>query len=84
MVFFKNYCNLIDLIRRLQLVRIYPGRYFYLTLPGGIAVYTMEDIISDFSKQIAGENWILVAGKNFDCDSSREHVPRAILCAGVK
>ena len=64
--------------------QIYPGRYLYLTLPNEIAVHAMEDIISDFSKKIAGEDWILVAGKNFGCGSSREHAPRALLCAGVK
>ncbi len=64
--------------------QIYPGRYLYLTLPNEIAVHAMEDIISDFSKKIAGEDWIIVAGKNFGCGSSREHAPRALLCAGVK
>jgi 3-isopropylmalate/(R)-2-methylmalate dehydratase small subunit len=64
--------------------QIYPGRYLYLTLPNEIAAHAMEDIISDFSKKIAGEDWIIVAGKNFGCGSSREHAPRALLCAGVK
>ena len=64
--------------------QIYPGRYLYLTLPNEIATHAMEDIIPDFSKQIAGEDWIIVAGKNFGCGSSREHAPRAILCAGIK
>ena len=44
----------------------------------------MEDIIPDFSKKIAGGDWIIAAGKNFGCGSSREHAPRALLCAGVK
>jgi len=64
--------------------QIYPGRYLYLTLPDEIATHAMEDIIPDFSKQIAGEDWIIVAGKNFGCGSSREHAPRALLCAGIK
>jgi len=64
--------------------QIYPGRYLYLTLPDEIAAHAMENIIPDFSKQVAGEDWILVAGKNFGCGSSREHAPRAILCAGIK
>jgi len=64
--------------------QIYPGRYLYLTLPDEIAAHAMEDIIPDFSKQIAEEDWIIVAGKNFGCGSSREHAPRAILCAGIK
>ena len=64
--------------------QIYPGRYLYLTLPDEIAAHAMEDIIPDFSKQVAEEDWILVAGKNFGCGSSREHAPRALLCAGIK
>ena len=64
--------------------QIYPGRYLYLTLPDEIAAHAMEDIISDFSKQIAEEDWIITAGKNFGCGSSREHAPRALLYAGIK
>jgi 3-isopropylmalate/(R)-2-methylmalate dehydratase small subunit len=64
--------------------QIYPGRYLYLTLPDEIAAHAMEDIIPDFSKQIAEEDWIMVAGKNFGCGSSREHAPRALLYAGIK
>ena len=64
--------------------QIYPGRYLYLTLPDKIAAHAMENIIPDFSKKIAGEDWVIVAGKNFGCGSSREHAPRAILCAGIK
>jgi len=64
--------------------QIYPGRYLYLILANEIAVHVMEDIIPDFYKKIEGENWIIVAGKNFGCGSSREHAPRAILCAGIK
>ncbi len=64
--------------------QIYPGRYLYLTLPDEIAAHAMEDIISNFSKEIAGEDWIIAAGKNFGCGSSREHAPRAILYAGIK
>ena len=49
-----------------------------------IASHAMEDIIPNFSKQIAEEDWIIVAGKNFGCGSSREHAPRALLYAGIK
>jgi 3-isopropylmalate/(R)-2-methylmalate dehydratase small subunit len=42
--------------------QIYPGRYLYLTLPDEIAPHTMEGIIPDFSKQVAEEDWIIVAG----------------------
>ena len=64
--------------------QIYPGRYLYLTSPEEIASHAMEDIIPDFSKKIEEEDWMIVAGKNFGCGSSREHAPRAILCAGIK
>jgi len=64
--------------------QIYPGRYLYLTSPEEIASHVMEDAVPDFSKKIAGGDWIIVAGKNFGCGSSREHAPRAILCAGIK
>jgi 3-isopropylmalate/(R)-2-methylmalate dehydratase small subunit len=64
--------------------QIYPGRYLYLTSPEEISLYAMEGIIPDFSKKIAGKDWIIVAGKNFGCGSSREHAPRAILYAGIK
>ena len=64
--------------------QIYPGRYLYLTSSQEMAVHAMEDIIPNFYKKIEGEDWIIVAGKNFGCGSSREHAPRAILCAGIK
>ena len=64
--------------------QIYPGRYLYLTSSEEIAIHAMEDIIPDFSKKVAGEDWIIVAGKNFGCGSSREHAPRAILYSGIK
>jgi len=64
--------------------QIYPGRYLYLTSSEEMAVHAMEDVIPDFSKKIEGEDWIIVAGKNFGCGSSREHAPRAILYAGIK
>ena len=64
--------------------QIYPGRYLYLTSPEEMAVHAMEDVIADFYKKIEGEDWIIVAGKNFGCGSSRGHTPRALLCAGIK
>ena len=64
--------------------QIYPGRYLYLTSPEEIAIHAMEDIVPDFSKRIEGEDWVIVAGKNFGCGSSREHAPRALLYAGIK
>jgi len=64
--------------------QIYPGRYLYLTSSEEIAIHAMEDIIPDFSKKVAGEDWIIVGGKNFGCGSSREHAPRAILYSGIK
>ena len=64
--------------------QIYPGRYLYLTSPEEMAIYAMQDAIPDFYNKIKGEDWIIVGGKNFGCGSSREHAPRAILCAGIK
>ncbi|MBE3113272.1 MAG: 3-isopropylmalate dehydratase [Actinobacteria bacterium] len=64
--------------------QIYPGRYLYLTSPEEMAVHAMEDAIPDFYKKIKGEDWIITAGKNFGCGSSREQAPRAILYAGIK
>jgi 3-isopropylmalate/(R)-2-methylmalate dehydratase small subunit len=64
--------------------QIYPGRYLYLTSPEEMAVHAMQDAIPDFYDKIKGEDWIIVGGKNFGCGSSREHAPRAILCAGIK
>jgi len=64
--------------------QIYPGRYLYLTSSEEIAIHAMEDIIPDFSKKVAVEDWVIVAGKNFGCGSSREHAPRAILYSGIK
>jgi len=64
--------------------QIYPGRYLYLTSPEEMAVHVMEDAVPNFYKKIAGEDWVIVAVKNFGCGSSREHAPRALLCAGIK
>ena len=64
--------------------QIYPGRYLYLTSPEEMAVHVMEDIIPDFYKKIEGEDWIIAAGKNFGCGSSREQAPLALKYAGVK
>jgi len=64
--------------------QIYPGRYLYLTSPEEIASHAIKDIIPDFSKKIAGEDWVIVAGSNFGCGSSREHALRAILYSGIK
>ena len=64
--------------------QIYPGRYLYLTSPEEMAIHAMQDAIPDFYNKIKGEDWIIAGGKNFGCGSSREHAPRAILCAGIK
>ncbi|HER24599.1 MAG TPA: 3-isopropylmalate dehydratase [Candidatus Atribacteria bacterium] len=64
--------------------QIFPGRYLYLTSPEEVAVHAMEDAIPDFYKKIEGEDWVIAAGKNFGCGSSREQAPRAILYAGIK
>jgi len=64
--------------------QIYPGRYLYLTSPEDMAAHAIEDTIPDFYKKIEGKDWIIVAGKNFGCGSSREHAPRALFYAGIK
>lgn len=61
---------------------IIPARRLNISDPDGLAGYCMEDIRSDFVKNVkAGD--IVVAGKNFGCGSSREHAPIAIKYAGI-
>ena len=55
--------------------QIYPGRYLYLTSPEEMAVHAMEDVIPDFYKKIEGEDWIIVAGKNFGCVPAENTLP---------
>ena len=61
---------------------IIPARYLNTTSEAELASHCMEDIDSDFVKNVkAGD--IIVAGDNFGCGSSREHAPIAIKASGV-
>lgn len=61
---------------------IIPARYLNTSDTAELASHCMEDIDSDFVKNVkAGD--IIVADKNFGCGSSREHAPIAIKGAGI-
>ena len=59
-----------------------PARYLNTSDAKELASHCMEDIDSDFVKNVR-EGDIIVAGRNFGCGSSREHAPLAIKTAGV-
>lgn len=61
---------------------IIPARYLNITDGYELAKHCMEDIDSDFVKNVKKGD-IIVANKNFGCGSSREHAPLVIKCAGV-
>ena len=61
---------------------IIPARYLNTSLPEELAKHCMEDIDTEFVKNVkAGD--IMVAGWNFGCGSSREHAPIAIKASGI-
>ena len=61
---------------------IIPARYLNTTSEKELASHCMEDIDTQFVKEVkAGD--IIVAGDNFGCGSSREHAPIAIKASGV-
>lgn len=60
---------------------IIPARHLAITDPKGLAEHCMEDIDSDFVKNVKDGD-IIVANKNFGCGSSREHAPIAIKASG--
>ena len=61
---------------------IIPARYLNTSSHSELAAHCMEDIDSDFIKNVkAGD--IMVAAKNFGCGSSREHAPIAIKASGI-
>jgi len=61
---------------------IIPARYLTTTDPAELAAHCMEPVSPDFPKQVrAGD--LIVGGKNFGCDSSREHAPVALKGCGV-
>ncbi len=61
---------------------IIPARYLNAPDPSELAAHCMEDIDSNFVKNVKKGD-IIVATKNFGCGSSREHAPIAIKAAGV-
>ena len=61
---------------------IIPARYLNVPDPQELAKHCMEDIDTDFAKQVK-QGDIIVANKNFGCGSSREHAPIAIKASGV-
>jgi len=61
---------------------IIPARYLNTSNHKELAMHCMEDIDSEFIKQVK-QGDIIVADKNFGCGSSREHAPIAIKESGV-
>ena len=54
---------------------IIPARYLNIADPVELATHCMEDIDTEFVKNVKKGD-IMVATKNFGCGSSREHAPR--------
>ena len=61
---------------------IIPARHLTTSDPAELAKYYMEDIDSDFAKDVRPGD-IIVASRNFGCGSSREHAPIAIKGSGI-
>ncbi|MEG1287281.1 3-isopropylmalate dehydratase small subunit [Clostridium sp.] len=61
---------------------IIPARYLNTSDPKELALHCMEDIDTEFIKNVQLGD-IIVANKNFGCGSSREHAPIAIKESGV-
>ncbi|MDE7311921.1 MAG: 3-isopropylmalate dehydratase small subunit [Eubacterium sp.] len=61
---------------------IIPARYLNSSDPKELAEHCMEDIDTEFVKNVKKGD-IIVADKNFGCGSSREHAPLAIKAAGI-
>ena len=62
---------------------IIAARYLNDASDENMRAHCMEDVIPDYANTIAPGD-VLVAGSNFGCGSSREHVPIAIKVAGTK
>ncbi len=61
---------------------IIPARYLNTSDAAELAKHCMEDIDTEFVKQVkAGD--VMVAGWNFGCGSSREHAPLVIKTCGT-
>ena len=61
---------------------IIPARYLNTSSEAELASHCMEDIDTQFVKEVKSGD-IIVAGDNFGCGSSREHAPIAIKASGV-
>ena len=61
---------------------IIPARYLNTSSEKELASHCMEDIDSQFVREVKTGD-IIVAGDNFGCGSSREHAPIAIKASGV-
>jgi len=61
---------------------IIPARYLNTPDARELALHCMEDIDTDFVKNVNNGD-IIVAGWNFGCGSSREHAPLVIKTCGV-
>lgn len=61
---------------------IIPARYLNSSDPKELAQHCMEDIDTEFVKNVR-QGDIIVADKNFGCGSSREHAPLAIKASGI-
>lgn len=61
---------------------IIPARYLNTTLESELASHCMEDIDTEFVKNVQSGD-IMVGGENFGCGSSREHAPLSIKASGI-
>lgn len=61
---------------------IIPARYLNSSDPKELAAHCMEDIDTEFVKNVK-QGDIIVADNNFGCGSSREHAPIAIKASGI-
>ncbi len=61
---------------------IIPARYLTTSDAKELAAHAMEDIDTDYVKQVQPGD-IMVAGWNFGCGSSREHAPLVIKTSGA-
>ena len=62
---------------------IIPGRFLTLYDPAELAKHAFEGTRDDFAGG-AKKGDVIVAGTNFGCGSSREHVPLALKGAGIR
>jgi len=61
---------------------IIPARYLNTSVASELALHCMEDIDTEFVKQVEPGD-VMVAGWNFGCGSSREHAPLVIKTCGT-